>query len=285
MKKIKTTDIIVGSAMPLKSGSLDHLQSANQEGIFSLSQSELFQRGGVVAGYTAPQAMYGLGYTVSGANWGIESGMLVFGSEMFLCDTVVTINLGVGEVVIGTITTTYLTATNADPVVFSDATSNNVHEIRKIVWSAGVSGSADFDFLDIQYLGRWIYQTYSASDLTAQSGTWTIPAGAAGFDVKTQRRGSTMVIDFYILNSSVSATPTYLALTLSAADKIKGDFHGVCYYQNPAATPQAGICTVLAVDGTRELRFTPSVVGTWATDAGTVDIYGQITVEMDCNQS
>jgi hypothetical protein len=100
MKKIKTTDIIAGSAMPLKSGSLNHLQSANQEGIFSLAQSELFQRNGVSAGYANPQALYGLAYTVSGSSWSIESGCLVFGTEMYLCDTTLSISLGVGQVVV-----------------------------------------------------------------------------------------------------------------------------------------------------------------------------------------
>lgn len=285
MKKIKTTDIIAGSAMPLKSGSLDHLQSANQEGIFSLAQSELFQRQGVTPSYGTPQAMYGLGYSFSGLTWNIESGMLVFGSEMFLCDTAVGVVLSIGEVVIGTITTTYLTATNADPVVFSDSTSNNVHEIRKIVWSAGVSGTGDMDFLDIQYLGRWIEQTYSAGDLTASTGNWTIPGGAADFEVKTQRRGSTMIVDFYINNSTLSANPAYLSLSLSSTDRIKSTFRNVCYFKNPSALTPEGVCKVEAVSGTRELRFSPLSVGTWILDTATVDVWGQIIIEMDCNES
>jgi hypothetical protein len=286
MKKIKTTDIIAGSAMPLKSGSLNHLQSANQEGIFSLAQSELFQRNGVSAGYANPQALYGLGYTIAGSTWSIESGCLVFGTEMYLCDSTVGIVLGLGQVVVGTITTTFLTATNADPVIFSDSTSNNVHEIRKIVWSAGASGTpGTFDFVNMQYLGRWIEQTYSAGNLTAATGNWTIPAGAADFKVKTQRRGSTMMIDFYINNSTVSATPTYLSLSLSMTDRIKGTFRTICYYQNPSAALQAGACRVEAVNGTRELRFTPVTVATWTTDTGAVDVYGQITIELDNNES
>ena len=291
MKKIKTTDIIAGSAMPLKSGSLNHLQSANQEGIFSLAQSELFQRNGVSAGYANPQALYGLACTVSGSSWSIESGCLVFGTEMYLCDTTLGISLGLGQVVVGTITTTYLTATNADPVVFSDSTSNNVHEIRKIVWSAGASGSGSFDFVNMQYLGRWIEQTYSAGNLsTSNASTWSIPAGATNFKVKTQRRGSTMIVDFYINQSSItsvsgSSTPTYLSLTLSTADKIKGNFRTIGFYQNPSAALDQGACRVVAVDGTREIRFTPATVNTWDFEIGSADVYGQITIELDNNQS
>lgn len=291
MKKIKTSNIIAGSAMPLKSGSLDHLQSANQEGIFSLAQSELFQRNGVSAGYGSPQALYGLGYTVSGSTWSIESGCLVFGTEMYLCDSTIGISLGLGQVVVGTITTTYLTATNADPVVFSDSTSNNVHEIRKIVWSAGTSGSGSFNFTDVQYLGRWIEQTYSAADLTTNNAsTWTIPAGASNFKVKTQRRGSTMIVDFYINQSSItsvsgSAAPTYLSLSLAITDRIKGNFRTICYYQNPSAALDAGACRVVAIDGTREIRFTPVTVANWDFEIGSADVYGQITIELDNNES
>jgi hypothetical protein len=292
MKKIKTTDIIAGSAMPLKSGSLNHLQSANQEGIFSLAQSELFQRNGVSAGYANPQALYGLAYTIAGSTWSIESGCLVFGTEMYLCDSTIGISLGLGQVVIGTITTTYLTATNADPVVFSDSTSNNVHEIRKIVWSAGTSGSpGTIDFVNIQYLGRWIEQTYSAGNLTtSNASTWTIPAGASNFKVKTQRRGSTMIVDFYINQSSItsvsgSAAPTYLSLSLAITDRIKGNFRTICYYQNPSAALDSGACRVIAVSGTREIRFTPVTVANWDFEIGSADVYGQIAIELDNNES
>ena len=285
MKKIKTTDIIAGSAMPLKSGSLDHLQSANQEGIFSLAQSALFQRNGVSAGYANPQALYGLSYTVSGSTWSIESGCLVFGTEMYLCNTTLGISLGLGQVVIGTITTTYLTATNADPVVFSDSTSNNVHEIRKIVWSAGTSGSGDMDFLDIQYLGRWIEQTYSAGDLTAATGLWTLPGGAPNFDVKTQRRGSTMIVDFYIVNSSVGSSTSYLSLNLASSDRILKDFHAVGYYSNSNQTPTQGMINITAVAGTREIRLSPIPTANWVIVVGDCDVKGQITIEMDCNES
>lgn len=286
MKKIKTTDIIAGSAMPLKSGSLNHLQSANQEGIFSLAQSELFQRNGVSAGYANPQALYGLSYTVSGSTWSIESGCLVFGTEMYLCDTTLGISLGLGQVVIGTITTTYLTATNADPVIFSDSTSNNVHEIRKIVWSAGTSGSpGTIDFVNIQYLGRWIEQTYSAGDLTAATGLWNLPGGAANFDVKTQRRGSTMIVDFYIVNSSVNSSTSYLSLNLASSDRIKGNFHAVGFYADGNQTPPEGMMKIVAVDGTRELRMYQIDGSNWASDILTIDVSGQITIEMDCNES
>lgn len=282
MKKINSTPITVGSAMPYKSGTVDHLQSANQEGIFSLAQSELFQRNGVSAGYASPQAMYGLGYSVSGLNWSIESGMLVFGSEMFLCDTTLAINLSLGNVVVGTITTTFLTAINADPVVFSDSTSNNVHEIRKIVWSAGISGSADFDFLDIQYFGRWIDYAYSASYLTAATGAWTV-ATPSNFQVRVQRRGSTATISFYILASTISLTTTTLTLTLPFTDRFSGNFGTICSAEYTGAGVRHAAKAV-AKTGTRDIEFT-ILTPFWTGTVAGFDLIGEIVVQLDNNES
>jgi hypothetical protein len=64
MKKIKTTDIIAGSAMPLKSGSLDHLQSAYQEPLIDIIQT--FEAKNDTEGfpnYTTPIIMYGCRWT------------------------------------------------------------------------------------------------------------------------------------------------------------------------------------------------------------------------------
>ena len=282
MKKIKTSNIIAGSAMPLKSGSLDHLQSANQEGIFSLAQSELFQRNGVSAGYGSPQALYGLGYTVSGSTWSIESGCLVFGTEMYLCDSTVGITLGVGQVVIGTITTTFLTATNADPVVFSDSTSNNVHEIRKIVWSAGTSGSGSFNFTDIQYLGRWIDYAYSASYLSAATGAWTV-ATSSNFQVRVQRRGSTATISIYIVASTISLTTTTLTLTLPFTDRFKGNFGGVCHAEYTISSTRH-VAKMVAINGTRDIEF--SIVSPfWTGTTNGFNLFGEIVVQLDNNES
>jgi hypothetical protein len=149
--------------------------------------------------------LYGCGYGVLGTVWSIESGLIAFGSELFIAPTVVGINLSVGQVVIGTITTTYLTATNADPVVFSDATSNNVHEIRQIVWSAGTSGTGDFDLDDCVLWGRWVDVAFNSSYISSQAGTLTLPGGAGDFLVKWKQTGRTMLIDFDLQSMTLAS--------------------------------------------------------------------------------
>lgn len=276
MKKINTTPITTGSAMPFKSGSLEHLQSAYQEPLIDIVQT--FEARNDTEGfpnYTTPVIMYGCRRT----GIGVSQGVVAYGTELYRAQAA-NITLGFGQVVIGTITTTYLTATNADPVTFSDSTNNNVHEIREIVWSAGTSGSGDFDFDDCLMWGRWVDVTYSASYLSAATGNWTIPAGAANWQVRWKQVGRTVIIDFYVLNSTLSSNTASITLSLPFNADFLKDHHALCYYQNPAATPQSGACRVLALAGTTDLQFIPATTA-WVADTGTVDVFGQITVELD----
>ena len=277
MKKIKTTDIIAGSAMPLKSGSLDHLQSAYQEPLIDIIQT--FEAKNDTEGfpnYTTPIIMYGCRWT----GLGVSQGVLVYGTEIYRCQAV-NITLGVGQVVIGTITTTYLTVTNADPVVFSDSTSNNVHEIRQIVWSAGTSGTpGTFDLDDCLMFNEWTDIPYSASYMGAQSGAWTLPGGAADWQVKYKQQGRTIFINFFIDDSTVSATTTYLLLDLPFNANFKFNCFNICFYNSTNNTPVSGACEVKATINTNQLRFKPATLNAWASDTNTT-IYGQITAELD----
>lgn len=277
MKKIKTSDIVSGVKMPIKKGTLDHLQSAYQEPLIDIIQTfEARNDTESYPNYTTPVIMYGCRWN----GLGVSEGVLAYGTETFRCPSQL-ITLGFGQVVIGTITTTYLTATDADPVEFSDASLNNVHEIRQIVWSAGTSGAGDFDFDNCLMWGRWQDVIYSAGYLTASSGTWTIPGGATDWQVRWKQTGRTVVIDFYIFNSTLSASPTTINLSMPFNANFLKNHHAVCYYQNPSASPvQAGLCRVTAIAGTTGLEFLP-VAGSWTADTGTVDVYGQITVELD----
>lgn len=276
MKKINTTPITTGSAMPFKSGSLEHLQSAYQEPLIDIVQT--FEARNDTEGfpnYTTPVIMYGCRRT----GIGVSQGVVAYGTELYRAQAA-NITLGFGQVVVGTITTTYFTGTNADPVTFSDSTNNNVHEIREIVWSAGTSGSGSFDFDDCLMWGRWVDVTYSASYLSAATGNWTIPAGAANWQVRWKQVGRTVIIDFYVLNSTLSSNTANITLSLPFNADFLKDHHALCYYQNPAATPQSGACRVFALAGTSDLQFIPATTS-WVADTGTVDVFGQITVELD----
>jgi hypothetical protein len=278
MKKINTSPITTGSAMPFKSGSLEHLQSAYQEPLIDIVQT-LQAKNDVEAfpNYSTPIIMYGCRWT----GLGVSQGVVAYGTELYRAQAV-NITLGVGQVVVGTITTTYFTGTNADPVTFSDSTNNNVHEIREIVWSAGTSGTpGTFDFDDCIMFNEWTTIPYSASYMGAQAGNWTLPGGASDWEVKYKQQGRTIFINFYVNNSTVSASTTYLLLNLPFNANFKFDCYNICFYNSTNNTPTSGACEVKATINTSELRFRPVTLNAWATDTANTTIYGQIIAELD----
>jgi len=145
MLKIKTTDIAAGAAMPLKSGSLYWLQRAIQFNdwfiVNALTNSNLPAN---------PIILWGCVETISGTTHTITDGALILGNEIYYVNAA-TITLGVGQVVVGTITTEYYTGVNADPVTFSNGIQHNVHESRTITLSANTSGSSTFNFANVSY--------------------------------------------------------------------------------------------------------------------------------------
>lgn len=205
MKRIKTTDITTSAAMPVKQGTLDHLQSAYTEIVQGFALQMLSQ---------APRGIInGCILTQTGLNWSITSGYVYSNGEIYLADAAAGV-LGVGQSIWGTITTTYLTATNADPVQFSDGASYYVHEIRKIVWASGTTGTDTFTNYNTFRFGRFYLDNYSAGKLTANVGTWTI-ASSADWAVKYSINGRSITYDIQITNytnSNSAAVTLYLEL-------------------------------------------------------------------------
>lgn len=270
MKKIKTSDIVGGAAMPIKKGTLDHLQSAYQECLIDIIQTfEAKNDTEAFPNYGTPIIMYGCRWT----GLGVSQGVVVYGTEMFRCQAV-NITLGVGQVVVGTITTTNYTAADADPVEFSDGALNNVLEIRQIVWSAGASGSGDFDLDDCLLWGRWQDVTYDAGYLTAASGTWTV-GGSSDFNVRWKQEGRTVFIDYSITGSSISASTGTVTITMPFNATFLKDAHSVAFVKNLTAVYVASKVTALA--GTNDIQI--SAQPTFSI--GSLVVQGQIIVELD----
>ena len=124
--------------MPVKGGSLDHLQLAYQEAITALANAAIGRSGDVTNGYI----LYGLVNSGSTGSMNVSAGAIYYAGEIFLVDA---FTLTVSNTAVSSIATTYY-GTNADPVTFTDGISRNVHQIRKIVFTDGTSGSGLFDF-------------------------------------------------------------------------------------------------------------------------------------------
>jgi hypothetical protein len=273
MKKVKFTDITSTSAMPFKSGTLAHLQAAHQQ----TTQFTLVAMQGAAPLIAFGSILVGANVFYSGSNWSLTSGAVYLNGEIFETDSASGILTGT-DVIVGTITTTFVTAANYDPSLFSDGTSNNVHEIRKIVWSSGASGSGsiDYTFINNLRLGRKIAFPYSSAYLTALAGTFTV-ASSADWDVKyTVLTGAMIMINFNIKNASNSASTSYLAIEMPF--KAYEDYDGVGTYSTTGST---GAMRILIQANDNVMYLYPQPVINWPVNTGgTLAVRGQVMLSV-----
>lgn len=141
MRKLNTSNITSNAQMPVKSGTLVHLQLAYQEALNALALNIVGRNANQALGYI----LYGCVNSGSAGSMDVSAGAIYYNGEVFLVDA---FTLTVADTAVANIATTYF-ATNADPVAFTNGTSYNVHEIRKITFADGASGSGIFDFADL----------------------------------------------------------------------------------------------------------------------------------------
>lgn len=146
MKILDITSITDASEMPLKKGTLQFLQDANKEIVAA-----------TIIALIGPSYNASIVYILSGSInsgvvpfYNITSGAAFFNGEIYLIDatTFTVVGLNTAIFVIGV--TQY--TTNADPVTFTDAATRNVHNIRKIVVTQGVTGTGIADYSQAFFL-------------------------------------------------------------------------------------------------------------------------------------
>jgi hypothetical protein len=167
MKKIDISAISTTNGMPIKSGTIDHLQSAYQEAIASTVKSIIF---GSLYDAAKGYILHGCVNTGTGSNYIISAGAIFYNGEVFQVPAA-TFTISGSNIAVGSIQTTYFSATNADPVTFTDAVNRNVHQIRQIVFAAGLSGSGAFNF------NNSVNMNYRPSGAIGQVINWKIPSG------------------------------------------------------------------------------------------------------------
>ncbi|MEI8111167.1 MAG: hypothetical protein WCH59_09280 [Chitinophagia bacterium] len=144
MRKLITTDITDNGQLPIKRGTLDHLQLAYQEALAAIANNLL----GAKADAATPYILFGCVNTGTGLNYIISAGAIYYQGEVFLVDAF-TFTASAGQVAVASLSTTYFT-TYADPVDFTDGSQRNVHSVRKIAFASGTSGSGLFDFTSLR---------------------------------------------------------------------------------------------------------------------------------------
>lgn len=138
MKKLDTSPIATNIGFPVKSGTALFLQQAYQEGFAAVFIAM------IGSAYSASVVYLLSGCTATGTDPGARTftaGAAFFNGEFFIVPTA-SFTSGAGQVAVGNITTSFFNDATADPVKFTDGVSRNVHQIRQMVITAGVSGSA-----------------------------------------------------------------------------------------------------------------------------------------------
>jgi hypothetical protein len=144
MRNLNTSAISSQASFKFKRGTFDHLQLAYREALDSLGR-------GLVTSYLTNTAyrLWGLVNNGNTTDYNISAGAVFYNGEVYLVDTAV-FSAAVGETAVAVIVTTYFQDPTADPVTFTDGGARNVHEIKKIKFQSGLSGSGIADFASLK---------------------------------------------------------------------------------------------------------------------------------------
>lgn len=149
MKKLDVSAVTTTTGLPVKSGSLEHIQSAYQEAISEALKSVI----GFDYDPTKVYLLFGCENSGSGNNYNVSAGSVFFNGEVYLVPAAV-FTISNPNVAVGVIQTSFFSGVNADPVEFTDGTPRNIHQIRQIVLQAGLSGSGAGNYLDWRRANR-----------------------------------------------------------------------------------------------------------------------------------
>jgi hypothetical protein len=140
MKKLDLSAVSSTTQFPVKEGTLDFINLAYQEALTALANNLIGVKTDTANGYI----LYGCLNTGSGLVYIISAGAIFFNGEVYLVPAASFTSPG-GQVAVCNLSVIQYT-TNADPVVFTDGITRNVHNVRQIIIASAVSASGLFDF-------------------------------------------------------------------------------------------------------------------------------------------
>lgn len=206
MRKLKTTNITTNAQAPIKSGTLVHLQAANEEVFTAVGRALAGGNYSSATGYIA----YGCTSSLSGSTWTITAGAVFYDGEFYLVDAT-TFNVTGGQVPVAVLEVTQFT-TNADPVLFTNGQQYNIHDVRKIKIQAGASGSGLFNLSAAVRLNREWVTLNSTAGTISPSGS-AITAGAYRYIIE----GAKVTLNFKITFDIGTLGPGFITVPLPIA--------------------------------------------------------------------
>jgi hypothetical protein len=141
MKTLKTSVISSTARAPITDRTLSHLIESHKETVEALLK-------GLVTDTTGIIILYGCVPTVAGSDYSLTAGAVYYNGEIYLVDAFATATAPGGQIPVWVLATTYR---SGDPVEFKNSSGASAgfldfHEIRKLKWQFGASGSGLFDY-------------------------------------------------------------------------------------------------------------------------------------------
>lgn len=131
--------------------------------------------------------------------------------------------------------------------------------------------------------GTWTTPSYSSGNFTSSSGTWTVNSGSVGTYAYTIIN-KTMVINFYLLSTDVSGTPTTLSIAIPASKTAAKNAYATGRYLDNNTTWGVSTVSVSASGSVVNInRLTPTAGAAFSDTGGAFDtyVYGSITFEIN----
>jgi hypothetical protein len=177
MKILNLSDITGAVSMPLKKGTLQFLQD---------SYGELFKATiiALIGPSYNPGTVYVLYGCVNSGTYIISEGAVFYNGEIYLVDATSFSVTGTDTAIFAVETTQY--TTNADPVTFTDSTTHNVHNIRKMDIIAGASGSGSIADYSQAFFMSFVIPAQvhlSGAGVTGSYPNYTIPGLANSYPI------------------------------------------------------------------------------------------------------
>lgn len=279
MKHILSSDITSTSRQPYTKVTHEYYNAMINEAVEALGRA-------VVQNNSSFTVLYGC-VNSAAPNANISAGAIFYNGEIYLCDAFV--DGTISNAIVGTITTIY---DAADPVLFSDGTSHNVHQIKKIVWSDAVSGTGSVDFANLVAISISSPYVNITSGLTFKyvdnGGTLrTIVASPTLTIFKYRLIGKTCHLQINITNIDTSTSNSgtgfssiqILGMPSVLKSKTDSAFNLFAVKYSPSGVANEALVGQI-LNGTADLILNTLGNGNTSASASNTRLYGEITYEI-----
>jgi hypothetical protein len=182
---------------PIINRSYELIQEAYTEVINAIMQ-------GVLGDATKPYILFGCNLYADNTGVSMYAGAIFYDGEIYLVDLDEgDYDITGSDVLVFNIATTY---DAVDPITFTDGTTHNVHQIRKLTLELTTSGSGEFDYDDLQDIRKNLsFNSVLPSAFKVYDGTgaaWATTAGrffGSGSFVKANQIGDIVRLTYNLI--------------------------------------------------------------------------------------